>query len=116
MEAKQSGQSSAVVSAFLIAAFLCYTEPSFAISGSRWLKRKSDERIAYVGGVLDTWDDDVTLCEKNPDEPWSLALRLHTNSVILWSQHRPYKEIVAMVEKYLKDHPEDGERSMAGHI
>ena len=24
-----------------------------------------EERIAYISGVLDTWDDDVALCRKN---------------------------------------------------
>jgi hypothetical protein len=116
MESKKDGPSKFVLSALLIVSFLCYTKSSFAITGNRWLKLKSDERIAYVGGVLDTWDDDVTLCEKNPDEPWCAHVKLAYEPIVLCSQHRPYKEIVAIVEKYLKDHSDEGDRSMAGHI
>jgi len=116
MNFKQDGQGSAVVTLFFIVTFLCYSEPSLAISGNRWLKLKSDERIAYVGGVLDTWDDDVALCEKKPEEPWCAHVKLAYEPIVLCSQHRPYKEIVAIVERYVKDHPEELERSMAGHI
>ena len=116
MKFKQGGQSGAVVSLLLIIAFLCYSEPSLAISGNRWLKLKSDERIAYVGGVLDTWDDDVALCEKKPEEPWCAHVKQAYEPIVLCSQHRPYKEIVAIVERYVKDHADELERSMAGHI
>ena len=116
MKLKQAGQGSAVVTLFLIVTFLCYSEPSLAISGNRWLKLKSDERIAYVSGVLDTWDDDVALCEKKPEEPWCAHVKLAYEPIVLCAQHRPYKEIVATVERYVKDHPEELERSMAGHI
>ena len=112
----KGGQTRVVVAALLITFLLCYAQPALAISGNRWLKLKSDERIAYVGGVLDTWDDDVTLCEKKPEEPWCGHVKLAYEPIVLCSQHRPYKEIVAIVERYLKDHPEELERSMAGHI
>jgi hypothetical protein len=81
-----------------------------------WLKLRSDERIAYVGGVLDTWDDDVALCEKKPEEPWCAHVKLAYEPIVLCSQHHPYKEIVAVVEKYLKEHSDEGERSITGHI
>ena len=116
MKLKQDGQDSAVIAVFLIVIFLCYSEPSLAISGNRWLKLKSDERIAYLGGVLDTWDDDVALCEKKPEEPWCAHVKLAYEPIVQCSQHRPYKEIVALVERYVRDHPEELERSMAGHI
>lgn len=116
MEFKKGGQNRVVASAFLIASFFYYAEPALAISGNRWLKLKSDERIAYVGGVLDTWDDDVTLCEKKPEDPWCAHVKLAYEPIVLCSQHRPYKDIVAVVERYMKDHPEELERSMAGHI
>ena len=116
MKLKQDGQDSVVVTLLLVVTFLCHSESSLAISGNRWLKLKSDERIAYVGGVLDTWDDDVALCEKKPEEPWCVHVKLAYQPIVLCSQHRPYKEIVAIVERYVKDHPEELERSMAGHI
>ena len=116
MESKKGGQARVVASAFLISFFLCYAQPALAITGNRWLKLKSDERLAYVGGVLDTWDDDVTLCEKKPEEPWCAHVKLAYEPIVLCSQHRPYKEIVAIVEKYLKEHSDEGDRSMAGHI
>jgi len=65
---------------------------------------------------LDTWDDDVALCEKKPEEPWCAHVKLAYEPIVLCSQHRPYKDIVAIVEKYLKEHSDEGERSMAGHI
>jgi hypothetical protein len=116
MNFKQARQNTAIVTLLLIITFLFYTEPSLAISGNRWLKLKSEERIAYVGGVLDTWDDDVALCEKKPEEPWCGHVKLAYEPIVLCTQHRPYKEIVAIVERYVKDHPEELERSMAGHI
>lgn len=66
--------------------------------------------------VLDTWDDDVALCEKKPEEPWCAHVRLAYEPIVLCSQHRPYREIVAIVEQYMKEHPQEWERSMAGHI
>ena len=116
METEQNGRGKFIVSASLISVGLFYVEPALAITGNRWLKLRADERIAYVGGVLDTWDDDLALCEKKSEEPWCAHVKLTYEPVILCSQHRPYKEIVEVVEKYLKQHPEDGERSMAGHI
>jgi hypothetical protein len=113
---KKDGHCVGFITLFFIVIFLWYSEPSLAISGNRWLKLKSDERIAYVGGVLDTWDDDVALCEKKPEEPWCAHVKLAYEPIVLCSQHRPYKEIVAIVERYVKDHPEELERSMAGHI
>ena len=115
MESK-GRQARVVVSAFLILFFHCYAQPVMAITGSRWLKLRSEERIAYVGGVLDTWDDDVTLCEKKSEEPWCAHVKLAYEPIVLCSQHRPYKEIVEIVEKYLKEHSDEGDRSMAGHI
>jgi hypothetical protein len=117
MNFKEAGQNGASVTALLlILAFLSYSKPSLAISGNRWLKLKSDERLAYVGGVLDTWDDDVALCENKPEEPWCAHVKQAYEPIVLCVQHRPYKEIVAIVERYVKDHPEELERSMAGHI
>ena len=84
--------------------------------GSRWLKLNREERIAYISGVLDTWDDDVALCEKKPEEPWCAHVRLAYEPIVLCSQHRAYLEIVAIVEQYMKEHPQEWERSMAGHI
>ena len=112
----KDGQTRVFVTAFLINFFFCYTQPALAISGSRWLKLRSDERIAYVGGVLDTWDDDVALCEKKPEEPWCAHVKLAYEPIVLCSQHHPYKEIVAVVEKYLKEHSDESERSITGHI
>jgi hypothetical protein len=115
MESK-GRQTRVVVSAFLISVFLYYAQPALAITGNRWLKLRSEERIAYVGGVLDTWDDDVTLCKNKSEEPWCAHVKLAYEPIVLCSQHRPYKEIVAIVEKYLKEHSDEGDRSMAGHI
>ena len=61
---KQVGWARFALAALLVVASLYNAKPSLAISGSRWLKLNRDERIAYISGVLDTWDDDVALCEK----------------------------------------------------
>ena len=116
METKRVGWTGFAISALLVVASLYNLKPSLAISGSRWLKLKQDERIAYISGVLDTWDDDVALCEKKSEEPWCAQVRLAYEPIVLCSQHRPYREIVATVEEYMKDHAQEWERSMAGHI
>ena len=41
--------------------------------------------------------------------------RLAYEPIVLCSQHRAYLEIVAIVEQYMKEHPQEWERSMAGH-
>ena len=113
---KQVGWARFALAALLVVASLYNAKPSLAISGSRWLKLNREERIAYISGVLDTWDDDVALCEKKPEEPWCAHVRLAYEPIVLCSQHRPYLEIVAIVEQYMKEHPQEWERSMAGHI
>jgi hypothetical protein len=116
MKTEHSGRGKFVVPALLVAFSLYYTQPALAISGNRWLKLKTDERVAYISGVLDTWDDDVALCEKKPEEPWCAYVKLAYEPIILCSQHRTYSEIFAVVQKYMKEHPEEWERSMTGHI
>jgi hypothetical protein len=116
METKQVGRRRLSILALLFVASLCNAKPSLAISGDRWLKLNRVERIAYISGVLDTWDDDVALCEKKSEEPWCAQVKLAYEPIVLCSQHRPYREIVAIVEQYMKEHPQEWERSMAGHI
>lgn len=116
METKQVRRCRFAILTLLVFVFFYNAKPSLAISGSRWLKLKQDERIAYLSGVMDTWDDDVALCEKKPEEPWCAQVKLAYEPIVLCSQHRPYREIVATVDKYMKEHPQEWERSMAGHI
>src|SRR4029078_6401691 len=75
----KDGQTRVFVTAFWINFFFCYTQPALAISGSRWLKLRSDERICDVGGVLDTGYDDVALGEKNLKSRGALTLSLRTS-------------------------------------
>src|SRR6266498_4627095 len=103
MENEQGGRGRFVISTLLLAFSLYYTQPALAISGNRWLKLKTDERVAYISGVLDAWDDDVALCAKKSEEPWCAHVKLAYEPIIVCSEHRPYHEISTVVEKYMKE-------------
>ena len=114
----QSGRGRFVISALLIAVSLYYAQTAFAISVNRWLKLNKDGRVAYISGVLDAWDNDVSLCEKSKSENAARCayVKLAYAPIVLCSEHRPYNEIFAIVEKYVREHSAQGERSMAGQI
>lgn len=95
------------------------TVPAHAIDGNAWLKLSATIRGIYVAGVVDSWGD-----VKDTSDGLKKASRDYTPGAIE-EQHRrlsdctagkPYDQITAIVEKYMRDHPEVWHYSMASNI
>ena len=114
-----------VLTVLLIIFLLCRAETAFAISVNDWLKLNQPAQIVYITGVMDVWDEEVTVCKNK--EYISLGKELELGGlcdraklfyepVVLCIRNILRTQIWAIVEKYVKDNPEEWETSMSGYV
>lgn len=93
--------------------------PAPAVVGNEWRTLDDAARWLYVAGVVDTWSmvkDGIQIAkEGNPaytpgasEEAFSTAFDCVAG--------RPYAQTIAIVDKYMKDHPEKWHYTMAANI
>jgi hypothetical protein len=95
--------------------------PALAISGNQWLQLTQATRGFYVSGVLDGWSlvrQGVGTLKKA--DPNYVTGTVEDNLIRLTKcfDQSPYTiaQILAIVEKYMKDHPEEWHFSMEGNV
>jgi hypothetical protein len=102
----------------LLATILLGT-PALAIDANAWRTLPEGSRGMYVVGVVDAWADVKSASEMikkaEPAYVPSPAEKLYGSA---WDcmGGRPLNQIIAIVEKYVKDHPENWDATMPSHI
>ena len=91
-----------LLSAFLA---LCF-DAAHALTGNEWQSMNGSWRAGYVAGVLDGWSEAASkeLMEGKSDSVWMKALSCITTRKIT------YRQVVAITDKYVKEHPEEWDR------
>ena len=96
------------VNAFLIAVWLLFAVETKAITGNDWRRLPLAAQHYYIIGVLDGWDNLGTLLAK---QPLSVVTRLAEH--IKCTAEMPYEQIVAFVQKYMDNNPDQWNDVMA---
>ncbi len=94
--------------------------PALAVlDGNQWRGLPDSGREAYVTGVVDTWSEVwsgiKTKTAANPAYAPG-AVENSIRSVSECAQPMTYGRIIAIVEKYMKDHPEVWHYRMASNV
>ncbi len=100
--------------------FVLTTTPALAVlDGNQWRGLADSGREAYVTGVVDTWSEVrsgiKTKTVANPAYAPG-AVENNIRSVSECTQPMTYGRINAIVEKYMKDHPEVWHYRMASNV
>jgi hypothetical protein len=100
---------------------VCILAPSVAhgIDGNAWIKQPENIRAVYLAGLFDGWtylqSEDETYRKGHPKEPSGFI-----DNVLdfLKDCHRgkPTGQLIAIVEKYMKDHPDTWHYSMGSLV
>jgi len=95
------------------------TTPALALDGNKWRELSEGARFGYVAGVVDTWISVRVYSETDgkPEPGYTpgfveSTLQLASNCV----QSMTYEKIFAIVEKYVKEHPEHRHYAMASLV
>lgn len=109
-------------------ATMALISPAKAMSGNDWRQYEENVQRAYLAGIFDSWLHIVRLAEEVPvlkdpvtkEEP---ITELHHRDRIkqmygnitkcIISRNVTYEQITAIANKYLNDHPESWNSSMA---
>jgi len=96
-----------------------YGTPALALDGNAWLRLSETARAHYVAGVVDTWFGAKDLSKGLEDGipiyvPGGVELAFTRASDCI--RGKPYSQVVAIVEKYMKDHPEKWHYDMTSSI
>jgi hypothetical protein len=93
-------------SALLGALFTLSFDAAHALTGNEWQSMNSSWRAGYVAGVLDGWSETASkeLMAGNSDSVWMKALSCIT------ARNITYRQVVAITEKYVKEHPEEWDK------
>lgn len=88
---------------FLLSALFMDLSHAYAIKGNEWQSMNSSWRAGYVAGVLDGWSEAASreLVEGKSDSVWMEVLSCITMN------NMTYRQVVAITEKYVKEHPEE---------
>ena len=76
---------------------------SYAVTGNDWQKWNEDTKTAYVSGVVDTWKH---VAHRANEYRATEFTKSYSSAVDCLKGRRPYSQISAIVEKWMKDHPE----------
>jgi len=89
------------------------------LDGTQWRALPESGREAYVTGVVDTWSEISsgikTKTVANPAYAQG-AVETLVHSVSECAQPMTYGRIIAIVEKYMNDHPEAWQHRMASNV
>ncbi len=88
------------------------TVPSFAIDGNGWRELPEKDRSFYIMGAMDMMNHAVRTSEEMSRQFVTKFYKPIINCVT----GRPYSQIIVIVEKHIKDTPEDWPHSMASNI
>jgi len=84
-------------------------QPAFAMSGNDWNNFSKDVQDAYVIGVLETWRHAEAVCKQLSTNCDNINFIARPLSCFPKS---PYNQFIAIVRKYMQDHPEGWENNM----
>jgi len=106
------------VNSFLMTLCLLFAAEAMAISGNDWKRLPLAGQQAYIAGVIDTWGDVGGRAEvmKKLGHEGSLNELIFTDLHECVSKKMPYGQIVAIVKKYLEDHPSGWHYGMADSV
>lgn len=93
---------------------LYYAQSALAIDGNHWNQLPNDRQNAYVMGVVDAWQNIIGYC--GAPQGACFPVKGMFEPIVSCTSNRPYGQITAMVEKYMKDHPEGWHYDMASII
>ncbi len=94
----------------LLGMLVCILAPSLAYSvdGNTWIKLPEDVQVGYLGGLWDGWSyvlsEGMAYLKKYPDATPG-AVETGLAEVLNCHKGKPYTQLNAIVEKYMKDHP-----------
>ena len=83
-----------------------------ALNGNEWKKLPTDARQGYVGGVIDSWATLRGFIEGAKVSPGGAAIYTDLARCI-GNREITYGQMNAIVDKYLADHPDKWDYSMA---
>jgi len=100
--------------------------PLWAMDGTQWREMSKEAQDAYVHGVVDDWVHTIVLAEQSLDVSRERKLGMDVFSITeellfrlgkcVTDQEMRYSQIIATVNKYLDDHPDELKLDMAGHV
>src|SRR5437764_277826 len=85
---------------------------AYGLSGNDWNKLTEPMQTIYVGGVVDAWANYGALQKDDASKP-STTGRLFQRADDCVSPQMTYRQLRAMVAKWMSDHPEEWHISMA---
>jgi hypothetical protein len=103
-----------------VAAILVATvAPCLAMDGKTWLEVPEPWRGYYVIGVVDVWlaikSQSTEAQQAVPNHILSLT-DFHYGRVAECLDGESYRQVIGIVEKYMKEHPEGRHHSMASNV
>jgi hypothetical protein len=89
--------------AIILGVLAVNTPHAHAVTGTEWQSMNSSWRAGYVAGVLDGWSEAASkeLTEGKSGSVWMKLLSCIT------MKKMTYRQVVAIAEKYVKEHPEE---------
>lgn len=100
--------SSITCSVALVLAILLHPLEIFAMTGNDWNTHEEAVKASYVMGVIEGWREAATVEKEIRDKGSTMAWLVGCLSVGM-----SYKQILAIVEKYMKEHPEEWHLEMS---
>lgn len=80
---------------------LClYPSAVSGFTGNDWQRSSTDGKVMYLVGILDGWEfaEGVHNVRKHSDDP---------SLIHCWDKNMTYGQFLAMVEKYMTEHPQN---------
>ena len=111
-----------VVVCHVVAILACFVVPPFdvfAISGNQWNTELSQQgRQAYVIAIVDSWELVRATTLKYPSQTKAgVYEEIHVEvAKCISDEHLPYSQLVAIVDKWMKDNPNAWQYSMPTNI
>ncbi len=89
-------------------------QPAFAMSGNEWNNFSKDVQDAYIIGVLETWSHAESVCIQLSNANCEY-IKFLVQPLSCFPKS-PYNQFIAIVRKYMQDHPEGWEKNMVSTI
>ena len=89
------------VKAFLMAVCLLFAVEATATSGNEWKQLTETQRLHYIAGVLDAWDDLGAMVPANQQSSVVTSFA----KLVRCAGGMYYTQIDVIVQKYMENHP-----------
>ena len=105
-----------LISQALIVVAILAPGNSWALDGKDWSEMSEFMQAMYVGGVIDAWRNYASIHEEYPGNTRTTAGLTFMRAYECLDAEMTYRQVRAMVAKWLENHPEQLKVSMASIV